>query len=237
MDRPEDNRLQKRGGQRLSRCVLPLVLMTIALPSASGCQIIIGVLTMIKGRPTLPADFETLSGKSLAEKGKKTVVLCTSPEKAKGEFKSLDVDIIAEVSRRMKTHEISVVEPHKVATYIDDNGGEIQDEDIDDLARKFDADYVMHIEFRDFGHKEENSPTLYRGHAEGSISVLSVPKKDGERKHGKTIYNKAFTSKYPVHQPVSADNVSAAVFRKQYLERVSEEIARLFYEHRPGEEF
>jgi len=232
---PQDHitRLSRQG---VLRAAMRMLLVGLLVGTASGCQIVIGVLMLFQGLPMLDADFEKATGHSLTEKGKKVIVLCTSPEKAKMEVTSLDVDIIAEVSRRLKAQEIELVDPNKVATYIDDNGGEVNESEIKEISKKFKADYVIFIELTDFGCQEANSPGLLRGHAQGRINVITYEKHD-DINLTKQIYNKPFDSKYPVHQPVSIEQTSLPVFRKQYLDRVSEEIARMFYKHRPGEEF
>ena len=240
MDRQHDSWTRWHATHQVARRIVLHLLAAGALTgSFSGCQIVIGVLALINGFPTQDADFKRHTKKEMNEKGKKVVVLCTSPEKAKGGYSSLDVDVITEVSRRMKEHKIDVVNGNKIASWIDDNGGILEEADVLEIGRIFEADYIVSVELTDFGIQEENSPGLYRGHAQGTVSVLAMQsgKNPKEKRPGKTIYSKAFSSTYPRHQPISSEHVSAPVFRKQYLDRVSDEVARLFYDHRPGEEF
>ena len=209
------------------------------LLSSSGCQIIIGLLLMLQGPPTIEADFKDHTKKNMAEKGKKVIVLCTAPEKAKGDYASLEVDLITEVTRRMRGEGIQVVDEHKTATWLDDRGGQVDEDAIADLCRKFKGDYVILFEIDKFSTQEENSPWLHRGRTECKVLVLVPGKKTKEIKRPpmKTIYTKEFSSVYPVHQPVSAEQRSIIAFRKEYISRVSDELARLFYDHRPGEDF
>ena len=50
----------------------------------------------------------------------------------------------------------------------------------------------------------------------------------------KLVFARGFASVYPNHQPISAESVSATVFRKRYLDRVAEEVARTFYKQLTG---
>lgn len=227
-------RLYAAPGRRWALLALVLALVTCS----SGCQIIIGTLLSLGGRPLIDADFKVFTGKSLAEKGKKVVVICTAPENAK-DVSSLDLDIIADVSGKFRQHDINVIEPHKIQSWIDDNAGGVEEADLIEIGRKFDADYIVHIRLDQFTYKEQNSPNLFRGRTKGKLMVVQIDDIPGAkgRKRGKKIYDKGFSSVYPEHQPKSGEEISGQVFRKQYLERVSGEIAQFFYDHRPGEGF
>lgn len=220
--------------QRLFCTVLAVCLVW----TSGGCQIIIGTLMILKGKPLLDANFKEKTRKSMEGNDKKVAILCSSPEKAKNEFPGLDVELITEITRRMHAHKINVIDEHKVGSWIDDRGGEIDEAEIDDLGHEFNADYVVYIAIDEFRYKENNSPGLYRGVATGTVSVFEFKRdKDSSSKRpGKQIYVKPLQTEYPVNQPISAEQESASVFRKRFLGRVGEELARLFYDHRPGED-
>jgi hypothetical protein len=228
---------QTPGGRRAARVVCALLLGVFLLMPLSGCQIVIGVLQILQGFPKQDADFKTQTGRKLGEKGKKIVILCSSVSSAQAELPSLDLDVIAELTRRFRSQEINVVDSHKIARWIDDEGEITDATDLAKIGPKFGADYVVLIKFDEFGFREENSPQMYRGHARGSATVVEL-KKDasGEKTLAKQIYHRPFDSKYPVHQPISADQEKPATFKQRYLSRLSEELARLFYDHRPGED-
>lgn len=237
-DSPLQRTRRMRAGAAFNRrCMLLALVLTLA-GFSSGCQIIIGTLLSLGGRPLIDADFKVFTGKSLAEKGKKVVVICTAPENAK-DVSSLDLDIIADVSSKFRQHDINVVEPHKIQSWIDDNAGGVEESDLIEIGRKFDANYIVHIKLDQFAYKEENSPNLFRGRTKAKLMVVQIDDIPGAkgRKRGRKIYDKGFSSVYPEHQPKSGEEISGHVFRKQYLERVSGEIAQFFYDHRPGEGF
>ncbi|MGQ0637524.1 MAG: hypothetical protein ACT4QC_23195 [Planctomycetaceae bacterium] len=238
MDRQND-----AGGVRPSRrpCRgrLPLVVAIAAamLTGLSGCQIVIGVLMMLKGLPTIESDFTQKTKKELSEKNKRVVILSSSTGTAQAEDASLDFDFVTEISRRLRLQKINVVDSHEINRYIDDNGQITDETDLAEIGPKFKADYIILFKFDEFGYREPNSVHLYRGHARGKVVVVELKGEGADGKRiAKTIYKQPFDSKYPVLQPIQSDQESASVFRQRYVAQLSEELARLFYDHRPGED-
>jgi len=239
MDRPS---LARSGlfsrHSRLARIGFALVLGTAFLAALPGCQIVIGVLALFQGFPKQDCDFKKQTGKTFAEKGKKVLILSASSAPAQSEHPSLDMDIVAEMSRRLRAQEIKLVDSGKVAKYIDDNGSVSDDTDLGALGARFDADLILLVKFDEFSFREPNSLQLYRGKARGTIVVIEVNKR-GEEKNkpiAKKIYYRPFDSKFPVHAPIPSESERPELFKQRYLARLSEELARLFYDHRPGED-
>jgi hypothetical protein len=226
------------GRKRSLRLAEVMLLGLLLLAPLSGCQIVIGVLTTLQGFPKDDADFKKqTNGRRLDEKGKKVAILSTSESSAQSELPSLDLDVIAELTRRFQAQKIKVVDSHKINNWIDDNGGISDASDLAEIGPKFGADFIVLIKFNDFGFLEENSRNLYRGHAAGTVVVVELkPAAAGGKPVARQIYHRPFDSKYPLHQPISADQEKPSLFKQRYLSRLSEELARLFYDHRPGEE-
>jgi hypothetical protein len=205
----------------------------------SGCQIIIGSLLTLQGRPKTTCEFTNMTrGKSLAEKGKKVIVLATCSWSAQRAESSLDLDIIDSVSRRLQIENVDIIDPHKVGTWIDDNGGITETTSLDPVGVKFNADYIVLFNFIDFGYHEDNSPSLYRGHASYKVVVVEmVADRTVKRgKRAKVIYNRHFESKYP-NRPISEDEAGTLeVFKTKYLARLSQDLTRLFVDYRPEDE-
>ncbi|HLJ12411.1 MAG TPA: hypothetical protein VKU82_14550 [Planctomycetaceae bacterium] len=203
----------------------------------SSCQIVIGVLQMAQGFPKTTCDFTKMTKRSLAEKEKKVIVLSTSTAQAQSEQPSLDIDVIAEVSRRLKNENINVIADNKVADWIDDHGGVTEKTDLTEIGRKFRADFIVLFSFDDFGYREENSPGLYRGHAACKVVVVEMvgSKASVGTKSAKLVYSKPFNSKFP-NQPISAEREGPDVFRQRYIGHLSQELVRLFVDYRPEDE-
>lgn len=225
-----------------------------------GCSLFVMAGKMLHGDPLAPDDFKGWYGESMADTGKQVAVLCTTPDSIKSEDTALDVNLLSEVSRRMAVQEIQVIKPHRVAEWIDDHGG--GNPDLKELAQGLNADFIIQIRLERFSYTEERSPNMFRGRASGTITVHeAVRAGEKDKKSKKTAAKKSKSSKpeddpkrepvtgvrqvyvrnlnsvYPTHQPVSIEQMQLDMFRKKYLDRVSDEIAVLFYSHRPGTEF
>lgn len=215
------------------------LLLASLICSLSGCQIVIGVLQIAQGFPKTTCDFTKFThGRKLTEKNKRVVVLSSSVNSARVEVPSLDLDIISEVSRRLKIADIKVVDEHKVNTWIDEQGNITPATDLELIGEHFKADFLVLFTFDDFGYREENSPDLYRGHASGKVVVAEMID-DGikpGKKRAKVIYNKPFNSKYPQNRPVSADQEGPDLFKQKFMGQLSQTLTRLFVDYRPEDE-
>lgn len=207
-------------------CLLAIVVLLLG-----GCSLGVMAGKMLTGDPMLPAQFKQMTHTDLVKNKNKVVVICSTPTAIDAELGGLNLDLIDGITRRMKVHGIQVVNPDAVAQWIDDNGGVITDPS--EMARAFDADYVAWIDVSAFTLKEPNAPKLLRGHTEGFIRVFQVEKIDDD-KVALAKYNAEFTVTYPPHQPLSETGRSAVLFQKEFIDRVCEQLAETFYDHRPG---
>lgn len=212
------------------------VLVATLAAGSSGCKLLMASIWLLDGPHKVDADFKTYTKRSMAEKGKKVVILCSAPDQV-GDSSPLEIDLLTEVSRRMQNHGINVADPNEVAGWLDDNPDELTEQDLVAVGRKFGATYVVHIDLDSFSYKSDSSPGLFQGESQAHISVLALPDGKNSGRNFKLIYHKEFSSTYPVHQPMSAEQISAATFRKKYIDRMSDELSRLFYDHQMGEEF
>ncbi len=209
---------------------LTLLLLCGSVSTMVGCSLMVETGVMLMGRPKIPAAFEEFSKKSLGEKGVKAVVICEAPMGSDSEAAALDQELQAEVSRRFKQHDIQVIDSHKVATWIDDNGGDWGSPE--ELFEKFtDADFLVLVDVHEFSYLEKDSPGLYRGRSQIEVSVYENNEFDSR------IFSNTIDSVYPRQYPEMADRISKHAFRKRYVDQLSTQIARLFYEHRPEETF
>ena len=215
------------------------LLALLAVVSISGCQIVIGTLMTLQGRPMTTCEFTSMTKKKLSEKGKKVVVLCSPTAQAQSEEPSLDLDIIDSVSRRLQTDSVDVVDPYKVGAWIDENGGIKEETPLAPIGTKFNADYIVLFKFNKFGYAAPNTPGMYQGHASYKVVVVEMVKdKDAtDGKRAKVIYNRAFESKFPTNRPVAADEAGTLeLFKSKYMSRISEDLTRLFVDFRPEDE-
>jgi hypothetical protein len=199
--------------------------------SLSGCSLMVMTQKMLFGDPLLSAEFTQFTHVDLTKGKHRLLIVCETPAAIESELSTLRFDIIDGVTRQLKREGVSVVEPDKVADWLDEHGG--LPNDPSELARDFEADYIAWIDIDEFGYREEGNQALLRGKSLGTLRVFRVAKLDDQRL-ASAVYSKEFTSTYPAHAPISEVNHTAESFRREFTHRVSDEIAHKFYDHRPG---
>jgi hypothetical protein len=200
----------------------------------AGCSLFVMAGKMINGDPLTKPAFEDYTGKSMPDEGKKVAVICSAPESIKLEYPSIEADMLGDLTRTLATQKIDIIKPHKVASWIDDNGGVV--DDIAELAREVGAEYVIQVRIDNFTYKEENSPTLLRGRSSGSVTVWETDL-DDSKSHAQQIFNNGFSSVYPNHQPRSDTEVTPSAFRKKFLTDITRDVGQNFYKYRIGSDF
>lgn len=208
-----------------------LLLLAIAI---SGCSLGVMAGKMLTGEPMQPAQFKAMTGVDLTKGKHKIVIICSTPTAVDDSLSSLNLDLIDGITRRMKVNQVDVVNPDKVARWIDDNGGVITDPS--EMANAFDADYVAWIDLYSFTLREDNSPKLLRGRTTGFIRVYEVQEL-GDSKTALTAFNTEFSSTFPHHKPISELSRSELTFQKEFIDQICNELAEKFYDHRPGVQF
>ena len=200
----------------------------------TGCSLGVMAGKMLRGEPLVNSQFKAMTGTDLTKGKHKLVVICSTPASVDSDLSSLNIDLIDGITRRMRIQGVQVTDPDEVAKWIDDNGGVITDPG--EMAQAFDADYVAWIEIYAFSLREENSPKLLRGRASGYVRVYQVEKIKDERM-ALAAFNTKFNSTFPEHKPVSETGRSALTFQKEFVDRICDELAEKFYDHRPGTGF
>ena len=213
--------------------LLPGLALLLAVALLPGCQMIIGLMMMAQGKPLQPAHFTAKTGKKLTEKNKRVLVLSCADPRALTTHPSLPIDIVQQVSSKLRAHEIKTCDTNEVTRYLE--SGEVFDKNTDftALAKEMKADYVILIAFETFATRQENSSGLYRGLSRSNIHVWEMAG-TGEKRRLSRIYQKGHDSKYPVHQPIESDYEHPELFQHKFLDLLAEELARHFYDHPPG---
>ena len=202
--------------------------LAVTLP---GCSLGVMFGKMLIGEPKIPAEFRARTHVDLTKGKHSVLVVCTAPDSVDSENSTLAYDLIDGVTRRMKLHGVDVINPDRVASWIDEHGG--IGTDPSELAKDFDSDYIVFIEVQSFSFREPSSPKLLRGQSSGFIRVFEI-NEVGEQKIPNTVFATEFASTYPKHQPVSEQGRSSLIFQKEYMDRFCDQLAEKFYDHRPG---
>jgi hypothetical protein len=181
--------------------------------------------------PTIPAP-----GPSL--KGKKVVVLTHVTATTQAHFPGLERDLARQFTSNLrKAKKVTVVEPEKVATWID---GHPQWTDPSDAARDFEADFVIFLEIEQFQIQEPGDLNVLQGSAKVHIQAfeLAHPKNSkgkelkDQPKESLSKYDDYQETTFPVRGPVPMDSgIGQAAFKNKLLQVVSNECSWHFIEH------
>lgn len=203
------------------------IIVSAVVVTVSGCSLGVMAGKMLAGDPKATSEFSAQTGVKLEETDDAVLILCTAPHSIKQESPSIEYDILDGVARRLRLRNVKIVDPDKVADWLDDNGPW---DDLTEIAVPLKADYVAHLDLSMVSYHEENSPTLYRGRANGHVTAYEIDDSDGTP-IALEVFRREFRSKYPFG-PISADNTSAEMFKKDYIDRLCDKLAMKFYDHK-----
>jgi hypothetical protein len=209
------------------------LLVACLASSQCGCSLFVMAGKAIFGDPKIASAFKQQTKVDLAKADKKIAIVCSTPHSVKKDYPSVEFDLIDGVTRRLKRRGVDVVNPDRVATWMDDKGG--YHNNPEELAKEVGADYVVHIDLDRFTLREENSPSLWRGNILGKVIAFQIVDVGGQQA-AQRVFEREYTSLYPKHNPISEQQKSLKMFSKEYLDQVSAELARMFHDFRLSEE-
>jgi hypothetical protein len=217
---------------RTAAVCLAAWLAVIPIVTQTGCSLFVMAGKSLFGDPEVTAPFSKAANVDLRTGKHRVLLVASTPEAIKSEFPTTNTDLLERVARHLKRAGVDVINSNKVATWLDDNGGYWDHPD--ELARAFDADYIIHLEIDQFRLQDTSSPDLYQGFASGAVYGYEV--RTGDR--GKTayrIFNRAFDKEYPEGHPKLSDRMSRHSFHHEFLDRTGLQMAQLLYNFRTSE--
>jgi len=202
--------------------LLALLLTVLVVPTA-GClpSLFATGIYLWQGGNVVPAECDALEGQ-------RVVVVCRPPSSHEYRHAGAARTIGKRISKMLEANveDIDVVSPQEVDNWVDE-----QDWDnFKDLGRAVKATRVVYIELDDFSLYKGS--TLYQGDADVTLSVYDMTDRDRllwERNVGQILF--------PRNSGIPAADKSIQVFQRQFVEIVSDQIARFFYEHDPNATF
>jgi hypothetical protein len=204
--------------------LLPLVAVAGLLLLQSGCNLVMLVSYLIHGPPTVEPDFHKRTGLWLSETGKTTGIICYAPKALKWDNESVDSEVARAVAIQFNRHKIRVFNPDLVDTWVDQNPNY---DKVTELGTAYKLDYVVHIDIKDYSLFAPNSSDLYQGRCD---AVINVFKMNEDKTDGELIYTTEIRSRFPSRSEKSVYEISHEDFRNYYLQALSDEIGRKFYE-------
>jgi hypothetical protein len=187
--------------------------------------------------PTIAPPCET------SMQGKKVVVLCHATAGTLTETPSLERDLSREVSGilRKKVKKITVVDPDKVATWVEAHP---RWTDPADIAHDFNADMVIFLEVEQFRLQTPGDLNMLHGESKVHIQLFEMkypknskdkPMKD-QPKEANNIYDDYSEAAFPDRGPIPIDNGSSrAKFGHTFLKIVAKDVSWHFIEHAPDD--
>lgn len=210
--------------------VSKLALVCVLCTTLTGCNYFILIGYLIGGPPSIEPDFDAQTQKSMTGKDVTVAIVCYAPLELQYNFDGIHNDLAKYTTFQLHSHGVKVVNPDRIRAWLDENPDWDKPEEI---GEAFDVTYVIHIELHKYSLYEENSSDLYRGRAEGMVTVYEMD----EAGEGEKLYSKEITSFYPLRAPRATSETTFSKFKKEYLGRLSDEIGRLFYEYYNGDDF
>lgn len=175
--------------------------------------------------------------------GKKVVILCRAVADSTGEYSSLERDLSRDVATifRKKVKKITVVDPDKVATWVDAHPKET---DPAEVARDFDAEIVIYLEVEQFQTQAPGDLNMIHGQAKVHVKAYEMeyptnskgkPIKD-QPKEAHEIHEGYAEPSFPERGPIPIDSGSSrSKFRVTFVKVVAKEISWHFIEHAPDD--
>ena len=218
------------------RLAAVILLATASLIAVTGCDPRSLAYFLQPFDPTIEP-----KGPPLTEK--KVVILCNVTSGALAEFPSLERDIPRELASviRKKVKKVTVVEPDKVATWVEAHPHWT---DPADAARDFNADMAIFLEVEQFQIQSPGDLNMVHGEAKVHIQVFEMqyPKNSKDKpikdqpKEAHNIYDEYAETTFPNRGPLPIDSGnSRSAFKNTFLKIVTKEISWHFVEHAPDD--
>lgn len=203
-------------------CSLALLLVVLIVPT-TGC-----LHTMLATGVYLWQGGNVIDAECDALEDQRVVVICRPPSSHEYRHAGAARTIGKRISRMLEANvpDIDVVSPQEVDNWVDE-----QDWDnFKDLGRAVKATRVVYIELDDFSLYK--GATLYQGDADVKLSVYDMDNR------GKLIWERNVGQiLFPRNSGIPSADKSIQEFQRQFVEIVSDQVARFFYKHDPNVTF
>ena len=213
------------------RAVLLGLAATLVLP---GCSLGVIAGKLFFDDPKMKSVIRTATGTDLTKGEKSILIACSTTHQILSKHPGIRIDIVDKMSRILDTRNIKVIPADDVATWFDDHG---EWGDFSELAESFDADYVMHIDLKSFSIVVPDSPNLLQGKSEGRVTMMEVQLvgKNKDKKKATVVVERSFGVNFPTTYPIPRESRSDESFTENFVDRISAQLARMLYDHRPSE--
>ena len=196
-----------------------LLILTVLVGGCTGPALTIMYLL---GGMDIQAEYKGL-------KGKKVAIVCRPVGSTQYQNPNISHEIARQVAALIKRNvpKVEIIDYRKVADWTDSNTWE----DFIEIGDALEADRVIGIDLESFSIFK--GQTLYQGQASCIVKVYDCTQKDVE-----PVYEKVMPPiKYPPNTGIPAFEKPEARFQLEFIKVISEQVARLFYNHDPHTDF
>jgi hypothetical protein len=161
-------------------------------------------------------------------RNERVVVMCRPPSSHEYRHAGASRSISQRVSELLveNVKGIDVVNPREVDNWVDESDWG----DFRELAESVRADLVVHVELDDF--ELFKGKTLYQGRAHVTVSVYDM------RDHSRLVWDRKLGEiLYPVNSGIPAQDKPVQQFEREFVEILSQHVAKNFYKHDPHASF
>jgi hypothetical protein len=198
------------------RKLIALLAWTLAAALVAGCQgALFTALYVLRGND-IPAECKNL-------REKKVAVVCRPIVELQYRNARADQDLAAHVAALLKKNvpKIKVIDHRKVSQWIDENSWD----EYAQVGKAVGAELVVGIDLERFDLYK--GQTLFQGRANATVKVYDC-------QTGELVFEKRLPqSVYPPNREVPAWEKQEGEFRREFLQVLSDQIARHFYDHEP----
>lgn len=214
-----------------------LVLAAAGTITLAGCDPRTLAYFFGDGAPQIP-------GQAPKMDGKKIVVLVTAAPAATTDFQSIDRDINRELVTvfRDRIKKVEIVDTQKVRDWV---AAHPTWTDAGEIAKAFEADFVVFFEIQNFSIRDPRSPQMLEGNAEVNFRVTEYahptddkgkPKKDAPKETNQ-VYEDSYKSTFPRNAPVAVDTgINPLSFKVKFVKLVARELSEYFLGRNPGDD-
>jgi hypothetical protein len=207
------------------KLLLATCLVGLAL-GLGGCRVAGYLLYLVspsRSSRTIPAEFEGLSGKTVA-------VLIAVDEALLSEHQYLRLQTASVIGAELEKQieEVKVVAPQRGVRFQDDN---LSWEAMSpaELGRKLGADILLRVNVLDYGLREPGSASLYRGRITGEAEIFDVSRTDDQ---DAVWRSEAISISFPKEgHPINRISGGARQLRFETDRRFAEALVKKFYKH------
>ena len=212
-----------------NRSKFGLLVVAMAVLVLPGCNYFIALGYLIGGPPQIEPLFEKETKKSFTDRDIQVAVVCYAPDDLKKFHDNIDQMLAQRLSALLYKSEIKIISPETINAWM------VENPDWDsatEIGAEFDVNYVVYVDISTFSLYEQDSTSLFRGRCDTVVAVYEM-ETDGD---GRRIWDKDISSVFPKIVPRSASDVSYDTFRNEYFFRLADDIGRMFYPHRNGDD-